>query len=472
MKKVFSFIIVMSMLFLGISCSKNGNQRTGGINGGGIQSEASVEQEKDSVVIPVSKVDVSKRTQTLHVFIENSGSMNGYINTVSDFQVAIGDALQYMQMSKKANKKPTYDTIKTYYINQNVREQVRGADEDIYQFVQKMLSRDQFRTSGTGKKDAGTASTDLNEIVKTILGKVDENNTAILISDCIYSVDMNKKGVTPAKLAGCSSLTMRYFEATASKLSPVCLATNIIQLYSPFDGNYWTWDKPTGPAPAHLRCPRPYYICVMGTDDNVKVFNRSIRVEKLKGYANQFTISNKDVSVANYTVMDTWNRKGKYRHGKEESVHSISNVSKTSAGELEFAIGIDLSDFSMSESDKVDVANYEITKGNYCISKIVPIDSTILAPADKILVRNNHCTHAIILTCTGFPNDLSISVKRDIPKWIRESSSSDDSDIDSDVLEQRKTFGISYFVEGIAKAYQYMAEDDDNFMTMNVKVNN
>ena len=126
----------------------------------------------------------------------------------------------------------------------------------------------------------------------------------------------------------------------------------------------------------------------------------------------------------------------------------------------------------MSESDKVDVANYEVTRGNYVIDGIVRIDTTTLAPADKILVRTNSCTHAIVLTCTGFPNDLSISVKRDIPKWIRESSSSDDSDIDSDMVEQRKTFGIAYFVEGIAKAYQYMAEDNDNFMTMNIKVIN
>ena len=100
MKKAFSIIIVVSMLFLGISCGKNGNQRSGGIKSGGIQNEAIVEQEKDSVVIPISNSNVSRRTQTLHVFIENSGSMNGYINTVSDFQVAIGDALQYMHFPR------------------------------------------------------------------------------------------------------------------------------------------------------------------------------------------------------------------------------------------------------------------------------------------------------------------------------------------------------------------------------------
>ena len=46
-------------------------------------------------------------------------------------------------------------------------------------------------------------------------------------------------------------------------------------------------------------------MCVLGTDDNVKEFNCDITIDELRGYKNQFTISNKDVSKANYTVFDT-----------------------------------------------------------------------------------------------------------------------------------------------------------------------
>ena len=127
----------------------------------------------------------------------------------------------------------------------------------------------------------------------------------------------------------------------------------------------------------------------------------------------------------------------------------------------------------MSETDKLDIANYKVETGNYRIERIEIIDTTKLAtPIDKKLVRENHCTHAIIVSCTGFPNDLSISIKRDLPVWVRQTSSTDDRQIATDESEQKKTFGIAYFVEGISDAYKYLATDKNNFMTINVTVKN
>lgn len=408
----------------------------------------------------------AKRTQVLHVFIENSGSMNGYINKASDFQMAIGRAIQLMKFHYGE------DNIKTYYINQNVREQQRPDGTDVYNFVKKMLDKKDFTTSGTGKKDRGTTSTDLNEIVKQVLDYVDEDNTAILISDFIYSLS-STNGVTTSLLYDCRNLTMSAFLQATNKLHNTSLATNLIQLYSNFDGKYWHWEKPTGNNYVTLNCPRPYYICVLGIDDNVKEFNRDITIDELIGYKNQFTISNKDVSKANYTVFDTKYKKGTYKHVNSSAIHGVTKAKKSNIDEFELGIGIDLSDFSMSETDKLDIANYNVETGNYTIERIELIDTTKLAtPIDKKLVRDNHCTHAIIVSCTGFPNDLSISIKRDLPLWVRQTSSIDDRQIATDESEQKRTFGIAYFVEGISDAYKHLATDKNNFMTINVTVRN
>lgn len=465
MNKVFKLSMLISILFLGVACTR---VERGGNEKGTSEAKASVNETETIDVASTggnNEPKVVKPTQTLHVFIENSGSMNGYINNASDFQMAIGRAIQLMKF------KYGEDNIKTYYINQNVRECQRPSGTDVYNFVKKMLQRNDFTTSGTGKADKGTTATDLNEIVKQVLGYVDENNTAILISDFIYSLSSNS-GITTSLLYDCQNLTMSAFLQATKKLNQnTSLATNLIQLYSTFDGKYWTWENPTGNRYVTLNSPRPYYLCVLGTDDNVKDFNKDINIEELKGYNNQFTISNKDVSNANYTVFDTKYKKGVYKHGKETSIHTLTNTRKNNRNEFELGIGIDLSDFSMSESDKLDKANYKIEAGHYEIVSIELIDTTKLpTPADKILVRNNHCTHAIILSSTGYPDDISISIKRELPLWVRQTSSTDDRSIRDDTNEQKKTFGIEYFVEGISDAYKYLAADKNNFMTINVKI--
>lgn len=459
MNRIYTMLLIVPLL---VSCTRAGSGRSMST------SKASMPEKSMAEVINVTVPQEKKNVkQTVHVFIENSGSMNGYINEASDFQMAIGRAIVLMD-----TKGEYFSDIKVYYVNSAIKERVCGEDNDLYNFVQKMLERNEFTTSGTGKADPGTQATDLNEIVKLILDYVDEENTAILISDCIYSLNSNK-GVTTSLLFDCQNLTMKAF---LNKVKPfpknVSLATNFIQFESNFRGKYWTWKEPTGDKFKSLKCPRPYYMCVIGTDENVQIFNQRVRTEELVGYKNQYTISNKDVSNSNYTVLDAKYRIGQFRHNKDNAIHELKRVTKTSVGRFGFAIAIDLSQFTMSESDKCDKNNYVIESENYKIETIEAIDTTSLSPLDRKLVRENHCTHLIALNCEGFPTDLRMSVKRSVPRWIKESSSTDDTSIDSCEDEQKKTFGIEYFVNGIFDAYMDIAKDKENFMTIFVKILN
>lgn len=482
MKKIFNLIVVVSLLVVAISCKRivrddGTNQTTPKETGAAVSRPTdkdgmvTVETGNDVVAQTTSNPQEPKPTQTLHVFIENSGSMNGYINTASDFQSAIGKAIQFMKYQYNSDK------INVYYINQRVYNKALPEDisiNEIYSFIQKMLQRDEFTTSGTHQTGSGTASTDLNDIIKQVLRYVDENNTAIFISDCIYSLK-STNGVTTKLLNDCKTLTLGAFlDKTKTLPSGVTLATNFIQLNSNFKGNYWNWEHPTGNKYVTLNCKRPYYICVVGTDENVKNFNSKINIPQLDGFQNQFTISNKDVSDAKYSVMYGGQYKlGSYRVQPETNglIHTISRVKPNSVKQFVLGVAIDLDDFAMSETDKEDLNNYSVDYGNYSIVKIEKIDSTKLTTAnDKQLFRNHKFTHTIVLSCTGFPNDFAINIKWKIPEWVKSSSSIDDRNIGSDIEEQGKTFGLSYFVEGIADAYNYIATDKKNFMTIKVKV--
>ncbi len=441
---LFKLLLRFIALLVLIACNRVGESGSVHIDGG-----------NDTVVTPPCKPN-----QKIHIFIENSGSMNGYINSASDFEMAICHAIQLMECLYE-------DNIKTYYINTEISQTMCPKGTDIYLFVQQMLKKTQFTKSGN------TSSTDLNKVVKNVLDSVDSNNTAILISDLIYSLP-STSGVTENLLYGCRDRTMSAFRKKTKVLpNGVSLATSLVQLYSKFNGHYWHWEKPTGKQYVNLDCSRPYYMCIIGTDDNVKCINNIIKPTLLKGYKNQFTISNKDVSKAAYTVFDTKYKKGSYRHKESNSIHAISDIKKNSKGEFELGIGINLSDFTMSESDKLDLSNYQVVRGNYKIVRVEKIDTkNITNPTDKRLVEINKITHAIILKCIGFPNDISISIKRKLPIWINETSSIDDRNIASDAQEQSKTFGLAYFVEGISDAYNHLAQNEQNYMTINIKVTN
>lgn len=462
---LFKLLLQFIALLVLIACNRVGESGQKPIEGGEyieiITPKDDGQDLSDTVGESTSATSVVKPTQTIHIFIENSGSMNGYINSASDFQMAIGRAIQLMRYQYED------DNIKTYYINTKISQTICPEGTELYDFVQQMLQKTQFTKSGN------TSSTDLNKVVKNVLDSVDSNNTAILISDFIYSLP-STSGVTESLLYGCQNLTMSAFlNKTKVLQNGVSLATSLVQLYSSFNGHYWHWEKPTGNQYVNLVCSRPYYMCIIGTDENVKCFNNNIETSSLRGYKNQFTISNKDVSKATHSVFDTKYKKGSYRHQNSNSIHAISNVKKNSKGEFELGIGINLSDFTMSESDKLDLSNYHVERGNYQIVRVEKIDSlTITNPTDKNLVERNKITHAIILKCTGFPNDISISIKRKLPIWIKETSSIDDRNIARDNNEQRKTFGLAYFVEGISDAYNYLAQNKQNYMTINIKVTN
>ena len=478
MKNLFKVLIAVFVLITGFSCARvDRTSHKGGNNeeNGAVRAR---QQEKTDDFVSADAPDENatspivhygpKPIQTLHVFIENSGSMNGYINVASDFQTAIGTAIQYMKYQYSSEK------INVYYINQKIYEQdiPQGISlTELYSFIQKMLQRGEFTTSGTHHHSSSTAATDLNMIIKEILGYVDENNTAILISDCIYSLP-STKGDIKKLLNDCKILTNGAFlEKTRELPMGISLATNFIQFSSNFAGKYWTWEHPTGNQYVTLQCRRPYYMCVIGTDENVNNFNSKIGISDLDGFQNQFTISNKDVSNANYSVLNSKYKVGTFRPYGSMCIREITKVKANTVGKFELGIGMDLDGFSMSETDKTDANNYSIDAGNYSIVRIERIDTTKLTNAtDKILIRENHLTHAIVLACTSYPNDIKISIKRCMPQWVANSSSIDDRNIGKDIEEQTKTFGLKYFVDGISEAYKYIANDKNNFMTIHVRV--
>ena len=113
-----------------------------------------------------TKVDLSK--YAVNFFMENSASMDGYVNGTTEFK----DVLGKMIVSSHHHCKST----DLYFVNNAVYQ----ADGNAINFIQ-MLNPSRIKVGNVG-------STDVNQIFRNILNRTKKDTISVLFSDCIYSV--------------------------------------------------------------------------------------------------------------------------------------------------------------------------------------------------------------------------------------------------------------------------------------------
>ena len=435
-----SLMVLFGLILIQIGCARQGR----GTNEKPDEQGMVVNTEQEVVL---GQTEVTEVTPKVNIFIENSASMNGFINDASDFQNAITALVSKL---KNVYEK---DNINLGFINASV---VPQHGEDPYQLMKKMLVKNNFKNAGL------TGTTDLNNLIEQVLGNTDENTLTFFVSDCIYSIKEDKS-TTITRLEGCQNGTMDVFQGKLKDIDDLSIL--FIRMVSNFNGGYWDYKHPSGIASQQLKdCNRPYFICVVGSDNNIKEFNSRIRMEDLKGYGQQYYLSGKDYSNTFYTVISRPYKKGDFTL----PVNTINTIELRKADAIQFAIAINLDGLPMAEEEKMDISNYEID-GDFNIVEIMPIDNNIrkqFSPNEKNNIESNGCTHLLVVSSNGFPSDFTIKVKPTIPEWVNQLSSTDDTGISNDNEEElRKTFGISYFINGAAAAYER-----DSYFTMNIKI--
>ena len=194
-------------------------------------------------------------------------------------------------------------------------------------------------------------------------------------------------------------------------------------------------------------------MCVIGTDANVEVFNEHISVEEMRGYEDKYVLSCSDFSDCAYSAMTRSHSMAKFRV-KGTSPYTMLDKAQAHGRQFQFAIAADLSDLPMSRTEKLDVNNYDVIQGPYSVVGIYEVDPVHMHPIDKAIVEKYNLTHEIVVSTDKYPSDIIVGVKRDTPQWVKNSSSSDDTQIGGVDSENAKTFGLKYFVEGISKAYK------------------
>lgn len=465
MKKLIIFSVATLLL---VACGNKNRHRDGS------QTEINNATIVDTAVV----AEVIK--PTVNVYIENSGSMDGYVKDKTEFKGAIRDLLVLLKYHYDE------DSINLFFINNQINVpqlKVLNKQKDIGKEVTAKIDLTSFAQDielkwRNGQEKTAWQNTNLNQIFKMILGKTDNKTISILFSDCIYSIHGSENAV--ALLQDEKSLTKDAF-LTKWKNDKVPLATTVVKMKSKFDGKYYPF---TGDHNGYyLKGDRPYYICVIANQEILGDFNKNIelKADKVEGFENKYTLLSEKSKNLYYSVLQSTLNKGRFKSDRTKSksnyIHGITDVNLQSTGggctrgkeeNLQLAVTVDYSNVQVENDYLTNPDNYTVTTKNFIVKEVLPIDSVKVTANDKILIAKDKPTHIIVLEAkTKGVNDVTLVLNKQMPQWIAESSTEDDT---SQSRTEGKTFGLNYWLTGIAEAYQTIYPDNKYFFECTISI--
>lgn len=393
-----------------------------------------------AVVIIIVMVNVGKSTDNAadrhaenkaikfntHIYIENSGSMDGYVNGNTEFKDAIDHVLVMLNS--------TYGTPEISFVNSQILP--TGLSKDISQFSQQ-LTPASLHVGDTG-------SSNINNIFNMILNNTDENTVSVLVSDCVYSIHGNDAG---GLLAHEKNLTQGAFMA-AIKKKKNDLATIVLQCSSKFDGYYYDMnDKPIA-----YQGHRPFYMIFVGKTAYIKNLYAKIELdnEHMNNLLNSYMISSQEVDygIDSVSIITDEFTDNINRIKPNKNSLGISTMELEGNGKFTMAVGFDASAIFVDKSYLTDKNNYSVDPKNVKIKAIGQVDRNSAAYGD---CSSFALPYYIQFECAGQPSEITLSLDYKMPKWVYDSSTDNDSGC---VPKENVTFGISYMIEGISEAYR------------------
>lgn len=347
----------------------------------------------------------------VNVYIENSGSMDGYVKGVTDFESAVYNYLSDIKISDIT------DTLNLYYINSDIISYAQSADADVIEDFINKLEPNEFKKRGGNRK-----TSDIADVMKSILRETDERTISILVTDGIFSPG---KGRNAEEYLVNQQIGIKNYMAEHLKHQPNSGAI-VYQLLSKFDGIYYNKvdDKIV------FNGQRPYYIWVFGQSNDLVKLREVVPETKFygEGVQRMLTFVSGDQTI-NYSVVKSG------RMSKKSTRTSIVGLEVDRKGGVAFSVNADFKSLLLDDNYIMDNCNYEVSNYDLYIKK-----------NDK----NEKYTHTLTFK-TDKKNrkngELLVRLKMMKPDW---NAANDD---DGSKCVDGKTYGIKYQIEGIYQAF-------------------
>jgi hypothetical protein len=383
-------------------------------------------------------LNVPSRNFSVNFFLENSASMDGYLSSASnDFKKALFGLLSDL----KNNSGGIVSNLDLYHINTAITDSVRVDKNAVLDDFIFKLNPQAFRQLGI-KNKGNRAQTDMHDLLKQVLQKVDEINVAILVSDFIFSPG-KAKAKTAAEFIDAQSMSIR--GSFAEKRASQDLAVYILKMESDFTGKYFLYNDSPVDYDAKKHKPRPYYIWFIGSPIHIAKIaqNQSIITSmKQAGYK-------EGESVIFESYKEGAERQPEFNLVLKKSNNKVvcnpRNAKRT-------ILVKDTKDFNCSIDfnfgDNFRPSAFYSNKDNYKIEAKNNFDITIGEPKKK----NFELNLALSADKVNW-GEVKISVVDKMPSWVKEAASKDDFGILGNPLEQGRTYGFEELVTGVFRGF-------------------
>lgn len=376
-------------------------------------------------------------TFNINFFVENSGSMNGYVGDPNTkFKSLVFSLLTRLKFF--VNK----DSLNLYFINNSDQLLFENASEKDVKKFKDLLTPSSFSTISKGR----TSETDLNELINKCLEVVDDRSLSVFISDCIYSPGNLK----PDVVGYCREQKYGIYMSFAKKIRDrnTDVAVIVLQVSGGFKGTYYGMnDKEIS---FNNTIERPFYVWFIGTKLQIEKIIESNILEQIDGgYMNKLILQaaineNLRFSISSKPLYGTFDRTNLTNNIIEDPKPAVG---RENAGLFGFTIAVDFSKSFQDASYYTDTANYVLSNINYKIIKI----RSIVEQSEPNL---NGFTHLIEIQTSKIQYGvLEIHLIGKTPGWVYKYSSDNDLKILNDTSQQQKTFGLKYLIEGVSDAF-------------------
>lgn len=348
---------------------------------------------------------------SVDVYIENSGSMNGYMVDGSELRDAVYSYLTALNSY--------VDTMKLNYIN----SQIINLDISLGDLISKLTP------AAFSKAGGNTANSNFKQILSDVINKANDSNVVVFVSDCILDIP---NGSADGFL-NITKTDVNNIVTTKLKSMPT-LSFSIYHLESMFDGYYFP------PKGGKIKCKdkRPYYLWVIGSQKNLAYIQKNVPDKKI-----EHGVSNYCAFAPSYEIPIKLFSAGK--------LLDRVDLKTSKDGMRHCKIEMDLSLTLLKMDYLLNPMNYSNNSGNISIENITELPNTsVYSHLLDLAINDASFSEYIVVKSPG------------LPEWVENINGNNAINI-----EKGKTFSLKYIIGGVAEAYDKYKESGKAVITTN-----
>ncbi len=364
----------------------------------------------------------------VNVYLEISGSMNGYVNGgTSTFQQVVKEYLSGINNAGFAS------AVNYYYVG----SKITSKGNDLNNYITK-LTPSSFGAAGGG------ATTDIGGLFKTILGNMDSNTISIFISDCIISPGSNTNTAAYAR-GQMTDVRDAIVSYTNQYEDLACL---VYQFDSEFNGRYFDYQN----HPRKVNMQRPFYIWVFGHTAHVAMMKLQYVPDKdfkVAPIRNQWIIFNTPLSALQDNnkyglLLPNTAKNGQYVRKSGTELRTIQKAGDN----YRFSFGANLltAQFLMGDDYVEDTRNYKQMIGKAVKEKFygeIEKDFNQSSPFSEIFRVDSDSPFQ--------KGTFSLAFIPEVPDWAYECTDTDDRMFNG--ANDNKTYGLNNIFEGVFNGF-------------------